>query len=131
MMQRDLAAARKEWLADADTKDELRSRESSDFLAYRNRDGRYADFHSTRHTFVSNLARARVHPAVCQKLARHSDPRLTANIYTHVDLDDRAASINCLNSPPKAQPHEPSPNGENANGATPGKSLYWASGCSS
>ncbi len=123
MMRKDLAAARKAWMSEADTPDELRCRESSDFLVYCDRNGRYADFHATRHTFVTNLAKAGVPLAFTQKLARHSDPRLTANIYTHVDIGDQAASINCLNSPPKAQPPESSPNGENANGSTPGKSL--------
>jgi hypothetical protein len=50
------------------------------------------------------LARTRVPVPVSQKLAGHSDPPLTANVYTHVDLDDQAASINCLNSPPRAAP---------------------------
>jgi hypothetical protein len=123
MMRRDLAAARKEWLAEAESKDECSSRELSDFLAYRDRDGRYADFHSTRHIFVTNLAKAHVHPSFCQKLARHSDPRLTANIYTHLDLDDRAASINCLNSPPNARPHTPGSESQKTNGEVRQKTL--------
>ena len=44
----------------------------------------YADFHALRHSFVTALAAAGVNSAELQKLARHSDPRLTLNIYTHV-----------------------------------------------
>lgn len=46
--------------------------------------GRYADFHSLRHTFISNLANGGVHPAVAQSLARHSTIALTMNTYTHI-----------------------------------------------
>ncbi len=99
MIQKDLAAARDRWLGEPDTTNERQRRESSDFLRYCDRKGRYADFHSTRHTFVSNLARAGVPLAVCQKLARHSDPRLTANVYTHLAINDGAASIQRLNPP--------------------------------
>jgi site-specific recombinase XerD len=43
----------------------------------------FADFHANRHTFISNLGRAGVPLATAQKLARHADPKLTANVYCH------------------------------------------------
>jgi len=46
--------------------------------------GRFADFHSLRHTFISNLAIGGVHPAVAQALARHSTIVLTMNRYSHI-----------------------------------------------
>lgn len=46
--------------------------------------GRDADCHSLRHTFITNLCLAGVHPAVAQKLARHSSITLTMKYYTHV-----------------------------------------------
>ena len=52
-----------------------------------------ADFHSLRHTFVTNLCKANVSPKTAQTLARHSDIRLTMNIYTHVDDQEQAAAI--------------------------------------
>jgi site-specific recombinase XerD len=48
------------------------------------------DFHALRHTFISNLARAGVHPRNAQALARHSTIDLTMNVYTHVAMDDLA-----------------------------------------
>ena len=39
---------------------------------YENTQGCVADFHALRHTFISNLARAGVHPRNAQALARHS-----------------------------------------------------------
>lgn len=109
MIQWDLARAREIWLSEAETPEELQARENTDFLCFCDHQGCYADFHSLRHTFVSNLARAGVPQIVTQRLARHSDPRLTANIYTHVDLDDQAASINCLKAPPTPRPRTIAP----------------------
>ena len=50
------------------------------------KDGRTLDFHALRVSFVSSLALSGVPLTVAQKLARHSDPRLTANVYTHLGL---------------------------------------------
>ena len=46
--------------------------------------GRYADFHSLRHTTGSLLAASGVHPKVAQSILRHSDINLTMSRYTHV-----------------------------------------------
>jgi len=46
--------------------------------------GRYADFHSLRHTTGSLLAASGVHPKVAQSLMRHSKIDLTMTRYTHV-----------------------------------------------
>jgi integrase/recombinase XerD len=100
MIQRDLAAARKRWIKEAATPSERAKREESDFLCYRNHAGLYADFHSCRHLFITNLERAGVRPKVAQTLARHSDIRLTLGIYTHVELHDQAAAIGALPAPP-------------------------------
>jgi integrase len=45
----------------------------------------YADFHSLRHTFITSLARAGVHPKTAQTLARHSTITLTMDRYSHAD----------------------------------------------
>jgi len=80
-------------------------------VPYKDAHDRYADFHALRHTFISNLARAGVHPRNAQALARHStiDPpspklrraglttrapkpwRRRMNVYTHVAIDDLEA----------------------------------------
>ena len=46
--------------------------------------GRKIDFHSLRYTFATKLARQGVSQRLAQELMRHSDPRLTANLYTDV-----------------------------------------------
>jgi len=50
--------------------------------------GKFADFHSLRHTFITNLALAEVHPAKAQRLARHSTIALTMNVYTSLNIED-------------------------------------------
>jgi integrase len=50
--------------------------------------GRYADFHALRHTFISSLAKAGVHPLKAKELARHSTITLTMDVYSHVETDE-------------------------------------------
>ena len=96
MMKRDLELARLTWLAESTTDEERSERESSDFLSYQDEEGLYADFHANRHTFISNLGRMGVPLATAQKLARHSDPRLTANLYTHIDMKEKSEAVAAL-----------------------------------
>jgi integrase len=63
-------------------------------IDYRDSAGRVADFHSLRHSFVTNLARAGVHPSDAQALARHSTIALTMNCYTHSLRADLKRIIN-------------------------------------
>ena len=100
MMEKDLASARETWIGEARTERERKKRAASDFLKYRDSDGRYADFHATRHTFISNLTRVGTMPKMAQILARHSDINLTMGAYTHVALFDQAAAISALPAPP-------------------------------
>lgn len=69
-------------------------------IPYRDEEGLFADFHASRHTFISNLSRAGVPLATAQKLARHSDPKLTANRYTHLGFDVEARAIASLPTAP-------------------------------
>lgn len=96
MMQADLAAARKVWIEEAKSDAEKQKRHESDFLVYKNEAGLFADFHANRHTFITNLARGGVAPKVAQTLARHSDIRLTLNVYTHTDLAEKAEAVSRL-----------------------------------
>ena len=97
MIARDLAAARQAWIAEAgDDAEERKKREQSDYLAYRDAEGRTFDFHATRHTFISLLAKSGVHPKMAQSLARHSSITLTMDRYTHVGLFDQAAALEAL-----------------------------------
>ncbi len=56
----------------------------------------FCDFHSLRHTFISNLVSAGVHPKVAQQLARHSSIALTMDRYTHLGLIDMTAGLSGL-----------------------------------
>lgn len=51
-------------------------------------DGRKADFHALRYTFITNLIKAGESPAYVQRLARHSDINLTYRVYTDLGLED-------------------------------------------
>lgn len=54
------------------------------------------DFHTLRHTFISALARAGVHPKLAMDLARHSDINLTMRAYSHTVMADRARAVESL-----------------------------------
>ncbi len=101
MMRADLVSAREKWIDEAKDDEELRKeREDSDFLCYQDENGLFADFHSNRHTFITNLERAGVSPRTAQSLARHSDIRLTMGVYTHIGLCDQTTAIESLPAPP-------------------------------
>ena len=48
-----------------------------------------------RHTYCTNLAKKGIDIRTAQKLMGHTDIRMTANIYTHIDMSDleKAARI--------------------------------------
>ena len=55
MLRADLEDARKAWIAKGATPTDRQERERSDFLSYRDRTGRVADFHAFRHTYITSL----------------------------------------------------------------------------
>lgn len=59
------------------------------------------DFHALRVTYITNLARAGVHPSIAQRLARHSSISLTMGIYTKLNSDETAAGLKGLPIPPQ------------------------------
>jgi hypothetical protein len=102
MLKVDLQRARTAWIADASAdRAERERRERSSFLAYLDGDGRYADFHALRHTFITNLAKSGVSPKAAQSLARHSTIDLTMNVYTSLTVHDQASALASL--PPVPQ----------------------------
>ena len=52
--------------------------------------------HQLRHTYLTNLAQAGVHPAVMQRLAGHSTPDVSMKIYTHVNQADMADAVDAM-----------------------------------
>ena len=85
-------------------------------LPYIDEDGLFADFHGHRVSFITALGKAEVPLVMAQKLARHSDPKLTANVYTHLGVYDKAAAIERLPSLPS--PTEDPESGQQALRAT-------------
>jgi len=105
MLRADLGAARIAWIESAPVGQARQVREASDYLCYRDAAGRVADFHSLRHTFISNLAAGGVHPKTAQRMARHSSIGLTMDRYTHLrreDLTDALASLPDYSTEPQA-----------------------------
>lgn len=99
MIRKDLAAAREAWIDEAGDIPERANREQSDRLEFADHDGRVFDFHSLRGQFITDLGRAGVPLTTAQKLARHSDPNLTANLYTHLQSADLASAVGQLSAP--------------------------------
>ena len=100
MMREDLKRAREAWIKNAKKDpEESKRRKESAFLRYQDDEKLFADFHAHRHTFITNLGRARVPLAMAQDLARHSTADLTSNVYTHLELADRVAAIESLPAP--------------------------------
>jgi integrase len=78
-------------------------------------DGRVIDLHALRVSFITHLALGGVSLAVAQKLARHSDPRLTSNVYTSLSLAELHRAVQAL-PPTGATPADPKADGPTAAG---------------
>jgi integrase len=65
-------------------------------IAYQDEAGRYADFHSLRHTTGSLLAASGTHPKVAQSLMRHGDINLTMSRYTHIFRGQESKAVESL-----------------------------------
>ena len=65
-------------------------------MPYQDDTGRFADFHALRHTYITNLARAGIHPKTAMDLARHSDINLTMARYSHTVVSDRGNALAAL-----------------------------------
>ncbi len=62
-------------------------------------DGTKLDIHALRHTFATRLARSGAPLLHAQRLLGHSDPKLTAQVYTHLDAEDMRGSIEGMMGP--------------------------------
>ena len=65
-------------------------------VPYRDADGKQADFHALRHTYLSRLGRSGASPKVMQRLARHTTVELTLGRYTHAGLYDLSSAVDAL-----------------------------------
>ncbi len=82
-------------------------------IEYRDDVGRVLDFHSLRHTFITNLAQGGVHPKDAQALARHSTITLTMDRYTHTRREGLVAALEVL---PDCRPGSPEQSPQRATG---------------
>ena len=85
MIQRDLDMARQAWIAEANKDaEEKERRKQSDYLAAVDADGRVFDFHATRHSYVTLLAKSGANPKATLELARHTSIDQTMNGLYHL-----------------------------------------------
>jgi integrase len=56
-------------------------------------DNRRLDLHALRHTAASRMARAGAGLVQAQRVLGHSDPKTTARIYTHLDVEDLRGAV--------------------------------------
>lgn len=96
-------------------------------IPYTDHSGRRADFHALRHTCGTNLAKSGVSPQAAKKIMRHSDMKLTTNIYTDTQLLETASAVHSLQSVlsrPQIRPQKSGPQGHSAaQDGTDGKML--------
>jgi site-specific recombinase XerD len=81
-LRRDLAAARQAWIQQAQTEEERREREASDFLRYVSSDGRKADNHAFRALYCTHSLRTANDKRTLLEASRHSDVAV-ASRYWH------------------------------------------------
>ena len=93
-----LKEARKNWLQSFHDDAQRAEAEPSDFLAYQDSDGRFADFHSLRHGYITMIGKAGVSPREHQDLARHSTYAMTSRC-THSRFYDLSAAVQGLPIP--------------------------------
>lgn len=99
LIKADLDKAREGWIAEAwNNPKEQMKRKASDFLAYQDAEGRFADFHALRHTYLTMLGKLGLAPREHQDLARHSTYAMTAR-YTHTRLTDLGRAVQGLTLP--------------------------------
>src|SRR5713226_9307742 len=64
-------------------------------------------FHATRHSTASLLMMAGANPAAVQRIMRHSDPKLTTEVYGHLAPEYLRAEVDRLTFGPSTPQHEP------------------------
>jgi len=62
-------------------------------IEYQDQTGRFADFHSLRHSFITNICKTGASIKEHQNLARHSKADLTLGVYTHLSISDERRAV--------------------------------------
>jgi len=68
-------------------------------IARRDALGRVVDIHGLRHTAATRMARRGVPLVVAQRVLGHSDPKLTARAYTHLEAADLRVAVEGVSKP--------------------------------
>jgi integrase len=92
-------------------------------VAYKDEQGRYADFHALRYTWATFLQRNGVAQRFAMKLMRHSDIKLTAKVYTdetQLPIYDAVKNLPRLREPNYTQIRAQISGAEGQNVARPG-----------
>ena len=100
----DLAELLRPWLADKrrrkpvlplpdKTAKMIRTDLNAAGISCRDEMGRVLDFHSLRHSYITNVVNSGASVKVAQELARHSTPTLTIGRYAHARLHDLSAAL--------------------------------------
>src|SRR5690606_8921819 len=71
-------------------------------IAYRDEDGRVADLHSLRHTYVTAVRRARAAVKEAPTLAGRGSPELTFGVYAHARVGERGRPLEGMPATPGA-----------------------------
>jgi integrase len=71
-------------------------RDGKDVIVKTDDRGRTIDIHALRHTFGTHLSKAGIPLRTAQAAMRHSDPSLTANVYTDPRMLDVAGALEAL-----------------------------------
>ena len=95
-LKKDMYASRLIYIRQAPNEDEAKKRQASNFLKWEDSMGLFADFHSQRVTFVTNLAGLTPNIKEIQQLARHQNP-LTTLRYVKTN---QAALVNLIGRMP-------------------------------
>ncbi len=93
MIRADLRRAKAGWIRGTRDRLERQKRRDAEFLAEIDNAGRVVDFHSLRATYVTLLIKGGASVKAVQELARHSDPKLTLNVYSQLGVHDLAGAI--------------------------------------
>jgi integrase len=89
----DLADGQVAWVKEAATDAERGRRAGADFLRYEDAAGRFADVHSLRVTFATNLIAAGVDVKTAQALLGHASATMTLDVYAKVFRGSDEAAI--------------------------------------
>ena len=95
-LKKDMFAARLTYIRQAPTEDDAKKRQADNFLKWVDSKGLFADFHSHRTTFITNLAGLTPNLKEVQALARHQNP-LTTLRYVKTN---QAALVNLIGRMP-------------------------------